>query len=83
MARRINRSRACKESRRKDGEARTAEWQKLTPKQQLASLDDRLGKDVGAVKQRARIAKLRAKLQGEAVAKAKPKKKGPDPTKKK
>ena len=30
-------------------------WQSLTPQQQLEELDRRLGKDVGAKKQRARI----------------------------
>lgn len=30
-------------------------WESLTPTQQLAALDDRLGKGVGAVKQRKRI----------------------------
>ena len=30
-------------------------WAKLTPEQQLASLDERLGKGIGAKKQRARI----------------------------
>ena len=34
---------------------RNEAWAKLTPEQQLASLDERLGKDVGAKKQRARI----------------------------
>lgn len=34
---------------------RNAAWSDLTPKQQLASLDARLGKGVGAKKQRARI----------------------------
>ena len=30
-------------------------WAQLTPEQQLASLDERLGKGIGAKKQRARI----------------------------
>ena len=34
---------------------RNEAWAKLTPEQQLASLDERLGKDIGAKKQRARI----------------------------
>ena len=34
---------------------RNEAWAKLTPKQQLASLDERLGKGIGAKKQRARI----------------------------
>jgi len=34
---------------------RQVEWSNLTPKQQLQALDRRLGKDVGAQKQRARI----------------------------
>ena len=34
---------------------RNEAWAKLTPEQQLADLDRRLGKDVGAKKQRARI----------------------------
>ena len=34
---------------------RNEAWAKLTPEQQLADLDERLGKDVGAKKQRARI----------------------------
>lgn len=36
--------------------ARLKAWQEMTPAQQLADLDFRLGKGVGAVKQRARIA---------------------------
>ena len=40
--------------------ARDAEWAKLSPEKQLADLDRRLGKNVGAVRQRARIsAKLK------------------------
>lgn len=39
---------------------KAAEWAELSPSQQLAALDRRLGKGVGARKQRARIAaKLR------------------------
>ena len=36
--------------------ARNAEWEKLSPAQQIAALDARLGVGVGAVKQRARLA---------------------------
>ena len=36
-------------------EERNEYWAQLTPKQQLESLDSRLGKDIGAKKQRARI----------------------------
>jgi hypothetical protein len=35
--------------------ARNKVWQSLTPEQQLAELDRRLGKGVGAAKQRARL----------------------------
>ena len=41
-------------------EANVANWRALTPEQQLADLDLRLGKGVGATKQRARIARLLA-----------------------
>ena len=34
---------------------RNEAWAQLTPEQQLASLDERLGKGIGAKKQRARI----------------------------
>lgn len=36
---------------------RAEAWQQLTPKEQLASLDARLGKGQGATRQRAKIAK--------------------------
>ena len=45
-------------SRQKNAIERQAKWNKLTPKEQLADLDKRLGKDIGAKKQRARLAKL-------------------------
>ena len=46
-----------KQARREDSEAATKAWRELSPKQQLQSLDGRLGKGVGAKRQRARIAK--------------------------
>jgi hypothetical protein len=42
--------------RQKEAKERLTVWQKLSPREQLASLDGRLGKGVGAQKQRARIA---------------------------
>ena len=44
--------------------ARAAEWAKLTTAQKIRSLDDRLGKGEGAVKQRAKLAALLAKEGG-------------------
>ena len=43
--------------RRIEAEGRQSVWDDLTPAQQIATLDRRLGKDKGAKKQRARIAK--------------------------
>jgi len=43
--------------RRAAAEKRQATWAALSPKEQLADLDRRLGAGVGAVKQRARLAK--------------------------
>jgi hypothetical protein len=44
-----------KAKRRATAEERQEAWEALTPQQQLVALDNRLGKGVGAKKQRARI----------------------------
>ena len=41
--------------KQKEAIERNEAWAQLTPEQQLASLDERLGKGIGAKKQRARI----------------------------
>ena len=41
--------------RRVECEERTENWQDLSAKEQLAALDRRLGKGVGATKQRAKL----------------------------
>ena len=41
--------------KQKEAIERNEAWAQLTPEQQLADLDRRLGKDIGAKKQRARI----------------------------
>jgi hypothetical protein len=43
--------------KREDAAARNEAWAGLTPERQLAALDRRLGRGVGARKQRARLAK--------------------------
>ena len=43
--------------KRAEAQERQEQWENLTPGQQLDSLDERLGRGVGAVKQRARILK--------------------------
>lgn len=45
------------EQKREEAAARAAAWHGLGPKKQLAALDNRLGVDVGAKRQRARIAR--------------------------
>lgn len=45
-----------KEFKRDEAEIRVMAWQRLTPKEQLAVLDRRLGPGVGATKERAKIA---------------------------
>ena len=41
--------------KQKEAIERNEAWAQLTPKQQIADLDRRLGKNIGAKKQRARI----------------------------
>jgi hypothetical protein len=48
------------ETKRRDADARNTTWTELSAAQQLASLDSRLGKGVGAKRQRARIASRKA-----------------------
>lgn len=49
--------------RRTAAEARQAESDKLSPKQRLARLDERLGAGVGAKQERARLARMAAKAK--------------------
>jgi hypothetical protein len=56
-ARRSSHLDAVRKNRRQDAEARDAYWGRLSPLEQLAALDMRLGKGVGAVRQRETIAK--------------------------
>ena len=44
-----------KQTKQTEAIVRNEAWAKLTPEQQLASLDERLGKGIGAKKQRAKI----------------------------
>jgi len=53
---------------REDSEARKADWDTLSTMEKIAVLDSRLGPNVGAVKQRAR---LKAQLEAECEAKEK------------
>ena len=55
---------------------RNEAWAKLTPEQQLESLDNRLGKGIGAKKQRAKIQSKINNPQVEVQRKAKKKKRG-------
>jgi hypothetical protein len=60
-----------KEIKREEINERLAAWRDLTPEQQLAALDRRLGKDVGAKKQRARIkAAIAKRIKADAEEKA-------------
>ncbi len=49
------RSASARQERREVAEKMIAAWRELTPVQQLASLDARLGKGVGAKRQRAKL----------------------------
>ena len=44
-----------KQIKETEAKVRNEAWAQLTPEQQIADLDRRLGKDIGAKKQRARI----------------------------
>lgn len=46
------------ELKRSEAKERQEVWSKLSPKEQLAALDARLGKGIGATKQRARLQNL-------------------------
>lgn len=64
------------EIKRAEADERNAAWAKLSPSQQLEALDRRLGKGVGAAKQRARLLERIEKARGwpstEALTAAKP-----------
>lgn len=47
-----------KQIKHKIAEEMHAEWRKFTPSQQLQKLDERLGKNIGAIKQRERLQAL-------------------------
>jgi hypothetical protein len=49
------RNAGLRQERREAGEKRNAAWRALTPAQQLKSLDDLLGKGLGAKRQRAKL----------------------------
>ena len=55
MSRTQKRSASARQDRREACEKRNAEWRELTPAQQLAELDARLGKGIGAARQRAKL----------------------------
>lgn len=50
---------ADKARRKEEGTARNAEWASLTTAQKIASLDARLGKGIGAKRQRKLLAKVK------------------------
>jgi hypothetical protein len=54
---RLRRDASSVDRRRTEGAERNEYWRSLTPDRQLAILDARLGKGVGAKRQRAKLAK--------------------------
>lgn len=56
------------DQKRSEAAERDKAWRRLSPEDQLASLNARLGKDVGATKQRARLQKLIQKEELEMTA---------------
>lgn len=44
-----------RQQRRDEGEERNQEWRSLSKEQQIASLDRRLGKGIGATRQRKKL----------------------------
>jgi hypothetical protein len=52
-----------KNLKREQGESRNAAWRVLSPAEQLAALDQRLGKNVGAARQRAKLTAKKEKTQ--------------------
>jgi hypothetical protein len=65
-----------KQIKQTEAAVRNEAWAKLTPEQQLESLDNRLGKGIGAKKQRAKIQYKINNPQVEVQRKAKKKKRG-------
>jgi hypothetical protein len=64
---------SLQERRQDEAKARNETWAKMTPAEQLQALDGRLGKSVGAVKQRARLQAAIAKATLEVKPEAKKK----------
>jgi hypothetical protein len=56
MAKRTEKSKIAKEAKTTDAVGRSEAWNNLSPQEQLKVLDSRLGKGVGAKKQRVRLA---------------------------
>jgi len=63
------------DQKRSEAAERDKAWRRLSPADQLASLNARLGKDIGATKQRARLQKLIQKEELETSAASKQKQK--------
>lgn len=62
-------SRTSQEAKRTEASARHEAYNKLTPKQRLDKLDAKLGKGVGAKKERAKLAALIANKPAEKKGK--------------